>query len=104
MDPVTGAAGLIVGLIRTHKLNEWARLCFGMAFSYAAAFSFTVSLPTFCRKLNPRCSGKPRLHRLPRRYLNASIRAHSKPWTLCLRPSSREPLDLRFPCHSGEKQ
>jgi uncharacterized membrane protein YagU involved in acid resistance len=42
MDPLSGAANLIVGLIRTHKLNEWAKLCFGMAFSYAAAFSFTT--------------------------------------------------------------
>ena len=42
MDPVTGIASLVVGLIRTHKLNEWARLCFAMAWSYATAFSFAT--------------------------------------------------------------
>ncbi len=42
MDPVGGLAGLIVGLIRTHKLDQWARLCFAMLWSYCTAFSFAA--------------------------------------------------------------
>ena len=42
MDPITGAVGLLLGLIRTHKLNEWAKLCFAMTWSYCTAFSFAA--------------------------------------------------------------
>ena len=50
MDPVTGVASLIVGLIRTHKLNEWARLCFAMGWSYTAAFSFATGSALVARQ------------------------------------------------------
>jgi hypothetical protein len=42
MDPFSGAVALVVGLIRTHRLNEWARLCFAMLWSYWTAFSFAM--------------------------------------------------------------
>ncbi len=42
LDPISGAVSLVIGLIRTHKLNEWAKLCFAMTWSYLAAFSFTT--------------------------------------------------------------
>src|SRR4051812_9155133 len=40
MDPLSAIGNLVVGLIRTHHLNEWARLCFAMTWSYGTAFSF----------------------------------------------------------------
>ena len=42
LDPITGAINLAIGLIRTHKLNEWAKLCFAMTWSYLTAFSFAA--------------------------------------------------------------
>jgi hypothetical protein len=42
LDPISGAVNLVVGLIRTHKLNEWAKLCFAMSWSYLTAFSFAA--------------------------------------------------------------
>jgi hypothetical protein len=42
LDPIGGGVGLVIGLIRTHKLNEWAKLCFAMTWSYMTAFSFAT--------------------------------------------------------------
>jgi hypothetical protein len=42
LDPISGGVSLVVGLIRTHKLNEWAKLCFAMTWSYLTAFSFAT--------------------------------------------------------------
>ena len=42
LDPISGGVNLVIGLIRTHKLNEWAKLCFGMTWSYFTAFSFAT--------------------------------------------------------------
>ncbi len=33
---------LFIGLIRTHHLDQWARLCFAMTWSYTTAFSFAT--------------------------------------------------------------
>jgi hypothetical protein len=40
MDPISGGVQLVIGLIRTHKLNEWAKLTFTMLWSWWTAFSF----------------------------------------------------------------
>lgn len=50
MDPITGAVSLVIGLIRTHKLNEWARLCFAMGWSYMTAFSFAAGTALVARQ------------------------------------------------------
>lgn len=42
LDPIAGAVSLVIGFIRTHKLNEWAKLCFAMTWSYGTAFSFAA--------------------------------------------------------------
>lgn len=42
LDPISGGVNLVIGLIRTHKLNEWAKLCFAMTWSYLTAFSFAT--------------------------------------------------------------
>jgi hypothetical protein len=42
LDPIGGGVNLVIGLIRTHKLNEWAKLCFAMTWSYMTAFSFAA--------------------------------------------------------------
>ena len=34
MDWVTGLGNFVNGLIRTHKMNEWFKLCLGIALSY----------------------------------------------------------------------
>jgi hypothetical protein len=42
LDPISAAVNLAIGLIRTHKLNEWAKLCFAMTWSYLTSFSFAT--------------------------------------------------------------
>ena len=42
LDPFSGLATFAIGLVRTHRLNEWAKLCFAMAWSYSTAFSFAA--------------------------------------------------------------
>ncbi len=43
---MSAAAGalvqLVFGLVRAHRLDQWLRLCFAMAWSYATAFNFTM--------------------------------------------------------------
>lgn len=50
VDPIGGAVSLVIGLIRTHKLNEWAKLCFAMVWSYVAAFSFAAGSALVARQ------------------------------------------------------
>ncbi len=40
MDPFSAAASFVTGLIRTHKMDQWARLIFAMSFSYWSSFSY----------------------------------------------------------------
>ena len=41
-DPFSGLANLVIGLIRTHRLHAWVRLCFSLTWSYCTAFSFAT--------------------------------------------------------------
>jgi hypothetical protein len=50
LDPISGGVNLVIGLIRTHKLNEWAKLCFAMTWSYATAFSFATGSALVARE------------------------------------------------------
>lgn len=50
LDPIGGAVNLVIGLIRTHKLNEWAKLCFAMTWSYLTAFSFATGSALMARQ------------------------------------------------------
>jgi len=33
---------LVLGFVRTHRLDQWAKLCFAMLWSYATGFSFAA--------------------------------------------------------------